>query len=131
MTRCHAYFLFSKDSIKVRNLRLRPKVSFTVDVRDHVNPLGNKGVMIQGRAEVGKSNDPYAEIERIRQLFEEKYGWSGPGSFFRRAEDEKVVVDVSVSKVSCWQGPAFLSCPKFCIASDKQTPACLFDHIIS
>jgi nitroimidazol reductase NimA-like FMN-containing flavoprotein (pyridoxamine 5'-phosphate oxidase superfamily) len=122
LTRCHAYFLFSRDSKKVRNLRLHPNVSFSVDVRDHVNPLGNKGVMIQGRA--GETDDPAVDMERVKQLFEEKYGWSRSGSFFRDDHDERVLVDVSVRKMSCWQGPTFISCPRFCIASRRRGGVC-------
>jgi nitroimidazol reductase NimA-like FMN-containing flavoprotein (pyridoxamine 5'-phosphate oxidase superfamily) len=123
-TRCHAYFLFSADSKKVRNLRLRPRISFSVDIRDPVNPLGNKGVMIQGEAKAEPLNDRDADREYVKHLFEEKYGWSSSQSFFRHNHAERVLVDVTVRKVSCWQGPTFLSCPKFCVASNRQGCAC-------
>jgi len=125
MTGCNAYFLFSADSKKVRNLRLRPRVSFAVDVRDPVNPLENKGVMIRGEAKIIESNDPEVDIPHIKQLFEEKYGWSSLGSFFRHAQDERPLVDVTVRKISCWQGSTFISCPKFCVASDRRGCACI------
>jgi len=125
LTRCHAYFLFSRDSKKVRNLRLRPKISFTVDVRDHVNPLENKGVMMQGQAKIEPLDDPDVDREYIKHLFEEKYGWSSSQSFFRHDHAERVLVDVTVRKISCWQGPTFVSCPSFCVASREPGYACV------
>jgi len=115
---CHACFLFSRGTKKVRNLRLHPEISFTVDVRDHINPLENKGVMIQGRAKVRESNSPEVDMEHVKVLFEEKYGWSPSESFFQYNHDE-CLVDVTVTKVSCWQGASFLACPKFCISSSR------------
>lgn len=123
--RCHAHFLFSKDSKKVRNLRSRPKISFAVDVRDHVNPTENKGVMVHGIAKAVQTQDHSTEMERIKQLFDEKYGWSRSGSFFRYRLDERILVDVAVRKISCWQGPTFLSCPKFCVASTGRGFPCI------
>lgn len=121
---CHANFLFSRNSKKVRNLQTRSNVSFTVDVRDHINPFQNKGVMIQGKASVKESNDAEADMTRVKELFEEKYGWSPSGSFFRH-DDDKCLVDVAVNKISCWQGPKFISCPKFCVTPSQRRCACI------
>jgi hypothetical protein len=91
-----------------------------VDIRDPVNPLENKGVMIQGEAKAEPKDDRDLDREHVKHLFEEKYGWSSSQSFFRHNHTERVLVDVTVKKVSCWQGPTFLSCPKFCVASSRQ-----------
>ena len=120
LTECHAYFLFSRDSKKLRNLRLRPEVSFAVDVRDHINPLENKGVMIQGEATIRRSKDPEVDMENVKKLFEEKYGWSPARNPFQRDHDE-CLVEVAVRKISCWQGPTFISCPRFCVALGRQS----------
>ncbi len=117
--RCHAYFLFSKDSKKDRNLRSRPYVSFVVDVRDYINPLENKGVMIQGHAKVTQFDESVLDIIHVRELFEEKYGWSPSGNYFQYHHDERLV-DVAVTKISCWRGPTFYSCPRFCVATSRR-----------
>jgi len=121
---CHAYFLFSRESKKLRNLRSHPRVSFTVDVRDAVNPLENKGVMIRGDAKAEPLDDPGVDKDHVKHLFEEKYGWSSSQSFYRHNHDERILVDVSIRKITCWQGPTFLSCPKFCIASRRRGGVC-------
>jgi len=118
--RCHAYFLLSENSKKVRNIRLHAKVSFTVDVRDPVNPFENKGVMVQGEAQIERATATDAETERVKELFEEKYGWSSSQSFLRYDHAERLLVDVAVMKITCWQGPRFVSCPKFCIAPSRR-----------
>ena len=123
--RCHAYFLFSADSKKIRNLQMRCNVSFAVDVRDPVNPLANQGVMIRGEAKAEPLDDPLVDKEHIKHLFEEKYGWSSSQSFFRHNHGERVLVDVTVRKVACWQGSTFSSCPKFCIASRRPGGVCI------
>jgi len=119
LTRCHAYFLFSRDSKNVRNMQLRPKICFTVDVRDHVNPLENKGVMIQGEAKADLSNIRDVDREYVKHRFEEKYGWSSSQSFFRHEHAERILVEVAVRKIAYWEGPKFLSCPSFCMARNR------------
>ena len=117
---CHAYFLFYRDSKKVRNIRLHAKVSFTVDVRDPVNPFENKGVMVQGEAWVERATATDAETEHVKELFEEKYGLSSSHSFLRQYHAERLLVDFAVMKITCWQGPRFVLCPKFCIGSSRR-----------
>lgn len=118
LTECHAHFLFDRDSEEIRNLRSRPQISFAVDVRDHNNPVENKGVMVKGETTLRESNRAEVEMERVKQLFEEKYGWSPSGNFVWHDHDE-CLVDVTVKKISCWQGAKFLACPKFCVAPSR------------
>ena len=91
-----------------------------MDVRDPVNPLENKGVMVQGEAKVERATATDAKTEHVKQLFEEKYGWSSSQTFFRHDHAERLLVDVAVMKITCWQGPRFVSCPKFCIAPRRR-----------
>jgi nitroimidazol reductase NimA-like FMN-containing flavoprotein (pyridoxamine 5'-phosphate oxidase superfamily) len=116
---CHAYFLFSGEPKKVRNIRSHAKVSFTVDVRDPVNPLENKGVMVQGEARAERATGIDTRTEQVKPLFEEKYGWSSSQIFFRHDHAERLLVDVAVMKITCWRGPRFVSCPEFCIAPNR------------
>ena len=69
LTECHAHFLFARDSEEFRNLRSRSEISFAVDVRDHNNPVENKGVMVQGEVTVRESNRAEVEMEHVKEFF--------------------------------------------------------------
>ena len=80
--------------------------------------------MVRGEAEAEPSAVD-VETEHVERLFEEKYGWSSSQSFFRDDHAKRLLVDVAVRKITCWQGSRFVSCPKFCIASSRRRRACI------
>jgi uncharacterized protein YhbP (UPF0306 family) len=70
---CNVYVMASSESKKMRNIHENPKVSLSVDIRDEKNPFNNRGVMVQGRAEVHYAIDSLFALDdkAIVQAYED------------------------------------------------------------
>lgn len=113
------YFMSSSESTKIQNIRQNKRVSLTADVRDHVNPFNNVGVMIEGEAEIeheltserSPSNEIFTESAlRAFERFKRKYGiakevepsFSRSMSVIRRFSE--VLVSIRPKKIVHWKG---------------------------
>ncbi len=70
------FFVVSKISKKLRNMRENQKIAFLVDVRDPSNLYNNRAVLFMGRAKVYGLVDATLSIIKllkVRSLFHEKY----------------------------------------------------------
>ena len=77
------YFMSSLKSKKMKNLLTNNRVSLTIDVRDPVNPFKNKGIMIEGIAQLvaelylwKPSSDRVFlkdSAKQVLEMFEKKY----------------------------------------------------------
>ncbi|MFQ5711985.1 MAG: pyridoxamine 5'-phosphate oxidase family protein [Candidatus Geothermarchaeales archaeon] len=109
------YFITSLRSKKIANMRINPGVSFTVDVRDDVNPFGNRGVMVQGIArfarvvDVEKSRGDLLirDAEKVYGGFEEKYPTFQPRGSPESIDPEEGIIKVIPEKIVYWRGPEF------------------------
>ncbi|HKZ94169.1 MAG TPA: pyridoxamine 5'-phosphate oxidase family protein [Candidatus Bathyarchaeia archaeon] len=71
-----AFFVVSKISKKLRNMKENAKIAFLVDMRDPNNLYNNRAVLLMGRAKVYKVSDAilrFSSLLRIRRLFRLKY----------------------------------------------------------
>ncbi len=57
------FLVTSAASHKTSNIHENPQVALTIDVRDPVNPFNNKGVLIQGVAEIKEPEEQGADAE--------------------------------------------------------------------
>ncbi len=70
------FFVVSKISKKLRNMRENRKIAFLVDIRDPNNLYNNRAVLFMGRAKVYGLLDASLSILKllkVRSLFQEKY----------------------------------------------------------
>jgi PPOX class probable F420-dependent enzyme len=103
------YFITTRGSKKVRNLRENEKIGLTVDIRDERNPFNNEGVLVQGVAEVEPLQTAERRYTRLRQVyqgFKEKYRLElAP----EKEVEEEVLVRIRIWKMVYWKGPKFES----------------------
>ncbi len=110
------FFLVSKISKKLRNMRENPKIAFLVDIRDPNNLYNNRAVLLVGRAKVYSLLDATLNIRKllkVRSLFYEKY----PKYVYRYKTEEdslplawrttifvsRILVGVEVEKMVYWR----------------------------
>ena len=70
------FFVISKISRKLRNMRENDKISFLVDMRDPNNLYNNRAILFMGRAKVYGLLDAALNIPKlfkVRSIFREKY----------------------------------------------------------
>jgi nitroimidazol reductase NimA-like FMN-containing flavoprotein (pyridoxamine 5'-phosphate oxidase superfamily) len=92
------YLNIKHDSVKARNIRRNPRVSFVVD--DFVGAIGEspkiRGVSVSGKAELVSSGELH---ETGRDLFYEWYPWWEP---FTEDGWSKYILVITPIKVRCW-----------------------------
>jgi nitroimidazol reductase NimA-like FMN-containing flavoprotein (pyridoxamine 5'-phosphate oxidase superfamily) len=111
MNRCLIFFLTDKNSIKARNLRKNPFVSFTVDITYTTNPLQNTGIMVNAFAELSKSKEDIIEcLERLRRRYSSHMI---PELVETYASSNDLCVKAAIIKIVYWKGPFFqrFECP--------------------
>jgi len=70
------FFVISKISKKLRNMRENPKMAFLVDIRDPNNLYNNRAVLFMGRAKIYGLLDAVLNVFRllkVRSIFHSKY----------------------------------------------------------
>lgn len=95
------YFVTSKISKKISNLRNNPQIAFLVDMRDPISLLNNRAVLISGRAKVFGVLDAaldFLKLLEIRRLFYAKYP-----NYMKKYEVEQE------SLPSAWRSTIFVS----------------------
>jgi len=103
------YFITTRASKKVRNLRENEKIGLTVDIRDEYNPFNNEGVLLQGVADVEPLQTARRRHTRLRQVyqgFKEKYRLELATG---QEVEEEVLVRIRIGKMVHWKGPKFKS----------------------
>ncbi len=111
-------FVFAySTSKKMKNMRVNPKVSLTVDVRDSENPFENRGVMVQGEAVIKGTVDSVSishdkKLKRIYTNFSEKYpvlSEARASTQVKYQDFAEVLVEVQADKAVYWKGPHFIT----------------------
>ena len=85
----HIYICTAPDSVKVRNLRLNPRVALALED-------GSVPVILEGTAVV---MDNAATPAEVSAMFKLKYDWD-----ILSSEQYRVVVEVTPTKTLSWQG---------------------------
>jgi nitroimidazol reductase NimA-like FMN-containing flavoprotein (pyridoxamine 5'-phosphate oxidase superfamily) len=110
------FFVISKISKKLRNIRENEKIAFLVDVRDQNNLYNNRAVLFMGKAKVYGLLDAVFNIIRllrVKSIFHEKY----PEYVYKyKTEEEslplawrttlfvsRMLVEVEVEKMVYWR----------------------------
>jgi len=111
-----AYFVTSRVSAKIVNLRQNPAIAFLVDVRDPVNMINNRAVVMLGKAKIFSPVDFVLHLPtmlQLRTMFHKKYP-----PYMSKYRDERsalppawrttmflsrLLVQVSVEKTLYWK----------------------------
>lgn len=102
-------------SKKMRNIGVNPKVCLTVDVRDPQNPFENRGVMVQGDAEIEKASDALSGEERLLRIYKEfrqKYPVLSEAQAPTRIEYPaltEALLRIRANRMVYWKGPHFVT----------------------
>lgn len=102
-------FLTEERSKKVSNIKANLRVSITIDERDPHNPFHNRGVTIQGSAElkvVLPQGDNH-ELEAIVKMFDEKYAPLKERRELGVGEIRDVIIKVNPTSMTYWEGSKF------------------------
>jgi nitroimidazol reductase NimA-like FMN-containing flavoprotein (pyridoxamine 5'-phosphate oxidase superfamily) len=103
--RCLLSFLIEKKSVKARNLRKNPFVSFTADISHQTDPLQNTGIMVNAIAELFDSEDEIADsYERIRRRYSSHLV---PELVEKYAFNSDLLIRAAIFKIVHWRGPFF------------------------
>jgi len=113
-SRRSVFITTSLRSKKISNIRKNPKVSLAVDIRDEENPFNNRGVLIQGTAEIETADKSFKDIF---DEFRRKYPVLGAPLSLEKDSSASVVhefvevlVRVRLEKMVAWGGgPRFES----------------------
>lgn len=111
MNRCLISFLTDKNSVKARNIRKNPFISFTVDITYSHLPLQNTGIMILAFGELSNSMEDIDEcLERLRRRYSSHLM---PELVDKYASKDDLCVKAAIIKVVYWKGPFFqrFECP--------------------
>lgn len=111
------FVVTSLKSKKMKNIRMNPKVSLTVDVRDPENPFNNRGVMVLGQAVVGKTVDSLSSTEdkklvKAYKRFREKYPTlkeAQPKVLAEYLPTSEALIRIVANKMVYWRGPHFIT----------------------
>ncbi|MFX1255234.1 MAG: pyridoxamine 5'-phosphate oxidase family protein [Promethearchaeota archaeon] len=98
-------------SIKVRNMRQIPYVSFTTDKVHPKNPLLNTGIMIETFVELKEDGNQIADVLAKLQI---KYSSLDESSFLSTYEyGSEILIIAHPMKIVYWKGPFFrrFRCP--------------------
>jgi len=96
-----AYFVTSKVSMKIANLRENPAIAFLVDVRDPINIMNNRAVMILGKAKILTPIDFVVHLPTVlhlRVMFYKKYP-----AYMKKYQTEREILPPA------WRTTMFLS----------------------
>lgn len=105
MNKCIIKFLIEKKSVKARNLRKNPYVSFTADSTHKTNPLMNTGIMINAIARFDDtSNEIETGYERLRRRYSSQMIPELVGTYTLKSD---LLVRASIFKIVYWKGPFF------------------------
>ena len=104
----------SANSKKMHNIRLNPKISLTIDIRDSVNPFNNRGVMVQGKAIIEKNEIGSVDekLDQASRAFEEKYPVLREAHSPAIAEVKKFsenLIRILPKRMVFWRGPNFIT----------------------
>ncbi len=113
------YVTASSNSKKMHNIKVNPKISLTIDIRDSVNPFNNRGVMVQGLAIVEKNESGTADdkLTEASKAFEEKYPVLQEAGLQEAqssaiAEVKKFsenLIRIAPKSMVFWRGPKFIT----------------------
>lgn len=111
------YVVTSSGSKKMKNIRVNPKVSLTIDIRDRLNPFNNRGVMVQGEAYVEKTVNSLGVVRdeklvKAYKSFREKYPvlqrvHTPFAAEYKRFSE--TLIRIVPSKMVYWRGPSFIT----------------------
>ncbi|HJX22901.1 MAG TPA: pyridoxamine 5'-phosphate oxidase family protein [Candidatus Bathyarchaeia archaeon] len=111
------YVITSTESKKMKNIHVNPKVSLTIDTRDAANPFYNRGLMVQGKADVHSALDSSsASDDRTPTItyatFERKYPVLQKVQLPVVDERKKFsgsLISITPSRMVYWKGPNFMT----------------------
>jgi hypothetical protein len=93
-----------RDSIKVKNMRLNPYVTFTTDKIHPNNPLLNTGIMVET---VIQLNEEPSEIDEVMNRLHKKYADVEDSSLIGRFYEAETLIEALPLKMVYWKGPHF------------------------
>ena len=112
------YVMSSSNSKKLKNLQVNSKVSLSIDIRDPVDPFNNRGIMVQGRANVDQcsksdSTENDKELTSACDMYQRKYPvLLREAKFPVSPEYEKfseALIRIVPDKMMYWRGPNFIT----------------------
>ncbi|MFW9786565.1 MAG: pyridoxamine 5'-phosphate oxidase family protein [Candidatus Thorarchaeota archaeon] len=95
------YLVSTRQSRKVRNIRRNTRVCVTVDERDARSPARNRGVMIQGRAQLIEME--IADNQVMVEFLAKYIHFLGPGY----PMGSRIAIQIKPRKISYWMGANF------------------------
>lgn len=105
MNRCLISFLIQKNSVKARNLKRNPYVSFTADSTHKTDPLMNSGIMINAVATFSDTTDEIKEVfQRLQKRYSSHMIPELVGTYTLKSD---LLVRASIFKIVYWKGPFF------------------------
>lgn len=104
------YFITSAKSKKLRNIKINPYISLTVDIRDPEDPFRNEGVMVQGIVERNDLKPLYLKsniwsLKQVIDMFVDKYS----KVVVNKEPEDDILISMHVKRMVHWKGPRFLS----------------------
>ena len=105
MEKCLLAFLIEKKSVKARNLRSNPIISFTADISHRTDPLKNSGIMVSALGQMIESeNEIKTYYERIRKRYTAHFS---PELVETYTIISDLLIKAPIFKIVYWKGPFF------------------------
>ncbi|MHA1946666.1 MAG: pyridoxamine 5'-phosphate oxidase family protein [Candidatus Hodarchaeales archaeon] len=105
LDRCLLAFLIEKKSVKARNLRSNPFISFTADISHRTDPLQNSGIMVNALGRMIESEDEIKTyFERIKKRYTANFS---PELVETHTIISDLLIKAPIFKIVYWKGPFF------------------------
>ncbi|MHA2365725.1 MAG: hypothetical protein ACXAC7_17335 [Candidatus Hodarchaeales archaeon] len=105
MNHCILTFLIGRKSIKAKNLKLNPFLSFTTDITHLTDPFLNTGIMVNTIAQLSESQRVITEcLERLRRKYSSHLV---PELVETYSTQFDICVRAKILKIVYWKGPYF------------------------
>ena len=103
--RCLILCVAGRKSAKVRNMQQNPYVTFSTDETHPINPLLNKGIMIETVVELSEDDN---QIVEVMAKIQEKYNTLLDSKLVTtRVFDTDILIIAHPMKIVHWKGPFF------------------------